>query len=91
MKRTKFLLASVLAFGALTMSAVEAKITPATVKVSDVKQAKNIVIKGSDAMQFDLKEIKVKVMKKFLVIINIPSNLSIRSPWLPFIHYLITH
>jgi azurin len=64
MKRTKFLLASALAFGALTMGAVEAKISPAAAKVSDVKQVKTIVIKGSDAMQFDLKEIKVKAGQK---------------------------
>jgi azurin len=64
MKRTKFLLASVLAFGALTMNAVEAKISPATEVVNDVKQTKTIVIKGTDAMQFDLKEIKVKAGQK---------------------------
>ncbi|QRR03613.1 azurin [Dyadobacter sandarakinus] len=64
MKRTKFLLASVIAFGALTMNAVDAKISPATGVVNDVKQTKTIVIKGTDAMQFDLKEIKVKAGQK---------------------------
>jgi azurin len=66
MKTTKYgvmLLASVLAFGAVTMNNVEAKL-PAKSVVSDVKQAKAIVIKGSDAMQFDLKEIKVKTGQK---------------------------
>ena len=61
MKRTKYgvmLLASVLAFGAVTLNPVSAKTSPATEVASDVKQAKTIVIKGSDAMQFDLKEIK---------------------------------
>ena len=63
MKRTKYgvlLLASVMAFGAATMNTVEAKLIPAKTVSNDVKQAKTIVIKGSDAMQFDLKEIKVK-------------------------------
>ncbi|WAC12123.1 azurin [Dyadobacter pollutisoli] len=67
MKRTKYgvmLLASVLAFGAVTMNPVEAKVSPASTVASDVKQAKTIVIKGSDAMQFDLKEIKVKAGQK---------------------------
>ncbi|MCE7066509.1 azurin [Dyadobacter sp. CY326] len=66
MKTTKYgvmLFASVLAFGAVTMNTVEAKL-PAKTVVSDVKQAKTIVIKGSDAMQFDLKEIKVKAGQK---------------------------
>lgn len=66
MKRTSYgvmLLASVLAFGAVTMNTVEAKV-PAETVVNDAKQAKAIVIKGSDAMQFDLKEIKVKAGQK---------------------------
>ncbi|MCF0050156.1 azurin [Dyadobacter sp. LJ53] len=66
MKTTKYgvmLLASVLAFGAVTMNTAEAKL-PVKAVVSDVKQAKTIVIKGSDAMQFDLKEIKVKAGQK---------------------------
>jgi azurin len=67
MKRTKYgvmLLASVLAFGAVTLNPVSAKTSPAKEVASDVKQAKTIVIKGSDAMQFDLKEIKVKAGQK---------------------------
>ncbi|WP_353717730.1 azurin [Dyadobacter sp. 676] len=67
MKRTKYgvmLLASVLAFGAVTLNPVSAKTSPAKEATSDVKQAKTIVIKGSDAMQFDLKEIKVKAGQK---------------------------
>jgi azurin len=67
MKTTKYgvmLLASVLAFGAVTMNPVAAKVSPASAVASDVKQAKTIVIKGSDAMQFDLKEIKVKAGQK---------------------------
>jgi azurin len=67
MKRTKYgvlLLASVMAFGAATMNTVEAKIIPAKTVSNDVKQTKTIVIKGSDAMQFDLKEIKVKAGQK---------------------------
>ena len=67
MKTTKYgvmLLAAVLAFGAATINPVEAKVLPAETVVSDVKQAKAIVIKGSDAMQFDLKEIKVKAGQK---------------------------
>ena len=66
MKRTKYgvmLLASVLAFGAVTMNTVQAKV-PAETVANDAKQAKAIVIKGSDAMQFDLKEIKVKAGQK---------------------------
>ena len=67
MKRTKYgvmLLASVLAFGAVTLNTVSAKTSPAKEVASAVKQAKTIVIKGSDAMQFDLKEIKVKAGQK---------------------------
>ncbi|MEO6287932.1 MAG: azurin, partial [Dyadobacter sp.] len=67
MKTTKYgvmLLASVLAFGAVTMTPVEAKVSPASTVANDVKQVKTIVIKGSDAMQFDLKEIKVKAGQK---------------------------
>lgn len=67
MKRTKYgvmLLASVMAFGAVTMNSVAAKVSPAKAVTADVKQAKTIVIKGSDAMQFDLKEIKVKAGQK---------------------------
>lgn len=67
MKRTKYgvmLLASVLAFGAVTLNPVSAETSPAKEVASDVKQAKTIVIKGSDAMQFDLKEIKVKAGQK---------------------------
>jgi azurin len=67
MKRTKYgvmLLASVLAFGAVTLNPVSAETSPAKEVASDVKQAKAIVIKGSDAMQFDLKEIKVKAGQK---------------------------
>ncbi|GGB91664.1 azurin [Dyadobacter sediminis] len=67
MKRTKYgvmLLASVLAFGAAAINPVDAKIPSAKTEVSDVKQTKAIVIKGTDAMQFDLKEIKVKAGQK---------------------------
>jgi azurin len=67
MKRTKYgvlLLASVMAFGAATMNTVEAKLIPNKTVSNDVKQTKTIVIKGSDAMQFDLKEIKVKAGQK---------------------------
>ncbi|TLU99052.1 azurin [Dyadobacter luticola] len=67
MKTTKYgvmLLASVMAFGALTMNPVAAETTPAVKVANDVKQAKVITIKGSDAMQFDLKEIKVKAGQK---------------------------
>ena len=53
-------LASVIAFGA-TATTVNAK---SNVEVNDAKQEKAIVIKGSDAMQFDLKEIKVKAGQK---------------------------
>jgi len=67
MKRTKYgvlLLASVLAFGAATINPVDAKFLSAKTEVRDVKQTKAIVIKGTDAMQFDLKEIKVKAGEK---------------------------
>jgi azurin len=67
MKTTKYgvmLLAAVMAFGAVTMNPVSAEIAPASKVASDLKQAKTIVIKGSDAMQFDLKEIKVKAGQK---------------------------
>jgi azurin len=67
MKTTKYgvmLLAAVAAFGAVTMSPVEAKLPTGSAVVSDVKQVKTIVIKGTDAMQFDLKEIKVKAGQK---------------------------
>jgi azurin len=67
MKRTKYgvlLLASVLAFGAAAINPVDAKILSAKTEVRDVKQTKAIVIKGTDAMQFDLKEIKVKAGQK---------------------------
>lgn len=67
MKRTKYgvlLLASVLAFGAAAINPVDAKTLSAKTEVSDVKQTKAIVIKGTDAMQFDLKEIKVKAGQK---------------------------
>jgi azurin len=63
MKRISFsvlFLASVIAFGAAATT-VNAK---SNVEVSDTKQEKAIVIKGSDAMQFDLKEIKVKAGQK---------------------------
>ncbi len=63
MKRISFsvlFLASVIAFGA-TATTVNAK---SNVEVNDAKQEKAIVIKGSDAMQFDLKEIKVKAGQK---------------------------
>ena len=64
MKRIKFsvlFLASVIAFGAVTTSSVNAK---TTLEINDTKQEKVIVIKGSDAMQFDIKEIKVKAGQK---------------------------
>ncbi|KAA6441657.1 azurin [Dyadobacter flavalbus] len=67
MKRTKYgvlLLASVLAFGAAAINPVDAKNLSAKTEISDVKQTKAIVIKGTDAMQFDLKEIKVKAGQK---------------------------
>jgi azurin len=67
MKRTKYgvlLLASVLAFGAAAINPVDAKNLSAKTEVRDVKQTKAIVIKGTDAMQFDLKEIKVKAGQK---------------------------
>ncbi|WP_031530405.1 azurin [Dyadobacter crusticola] len=67
MKTTKYgvmLLASVLAFGAVTMNPVLAKLIPASTVVDDAKQVKTIVIKGTDAMQFDVKEIKVKAGQK---------------------------
>lgn len=67
MKRTKYgvmLLASVLAFGAAAINPVDAKTLSAKTEVRDVKQTKTIVIKGTDAMQFDLKEIKVKAGQK---------------------------
>jgi azurin len=63
MKRISFsvlFLASVIAFGA-SATTVNAK---SNVEVSDAKQEKAIVIKGSDAMQFDVKEIKVKAGQK---------------------------
>lgn len=67
MKRIKFsalFFASVMAFGAVTASSVTAKSLAVTSEVRDTKQEKTIVIKGSDAMQFDLKEIKVKAGQK---------------------------
>lgn len=57
-------LASVVAFGASAMVSVDAKTLVKTTETRDVKQVKTIVIKGSDAMQFDLKEIKVKAGQK---------------------------
>ncbi|REA61239.1 azurin [Dyadobacter luteus] len=63
MKRISFsvlFLASVIAFGASATTVNAAS----KVEVSDAKQEKAIVIKGSDAMQFDLKEIKVKAGQK---------------------------
>ena len=60
-KSTVLLLAATIAFGTVTQSF--GKTTPA-VEAREVKQVKTIVIKGSDAMQFDLKEIKVKAGQK---------------------------
>ena len=63
MKRISFsvlFLASVIAFGASATTVNAAS----KVEVGDAKQEKAIVIKGSDAMQFDLKEIKVKAGQK---------------------------
>jgi len=67
MKRIKFsalFLASVMAFGVITTSSVIAKPFAVKSEVADTKQEKVIVIKGSDAMQFDIKEIKVKAGQK---------------------------
>ena len=57
-------LASVVAFGASAVVPVNAKPVVKTTETREVKQVKTIVIKGSDAMQFDLKEIKVKAGQK---------------------------
>ena len=67
MKRIKFsvlFIASVMAFGAVTTNSVNAATPAVNSEVRDTKQEKVIVIKGSDAMQFDLKEIKVKAGQK---------------------------
>ncbi|CAG4991331.1 hypothetical protein DYBT9275_00728 [Dyadobacter sp. CECT 9275] len=58
------LLASVVAFGSYSLNPVNAKTLTAAVETRDAKQVKTITIKGSDAMQFDLKEIKVKAGQK---------------------------
>jgi azurin len=66
MKRIKssvLLLAATIAFNAVTVSPSFAKVATAS-ETRDVKQVKTIVIKGTDAMQFDLKEIKVKAGQK---------------------------
>lgn len=66
MKRIKFsvlCLASMIALGTTT-SSLQAKPFAVGKEVSDTKQEKAIAIKGSDAMQFDLKEIKVKAGQK---------------------------
>lgn len=62
-KSSVLLLAVVMAFGAVSVSPLQAK-SLGTSEVRDVKQAKAIVIKGSDAMQFDVKEVKVKAGQK---------------------------
>jgi azurin len=62
-KSSALLLAAVMAFGAVSVSPLQAK-SLGTSEVRDAKQAKTIVIKGSDAMQFDIKEIKVKAGQK---------------------------
>ncbi len=67
MKKIKsvfFLVASVVTFGALSTSTSFATSTIEKNEIVDTKQVKTIVIKGSDAMQFDLKEIKVKAGQK---------------------------
>lgn len=66
MKRIKssvLLLAATIAFGAVTVSPSFGKSLAAS-ETREVKQVKTIQIKGSDAMQFDLKEIKVKAGQK---------------------------
>ena len=62
-KSTVLLLAATVAFGTATVTQSFGKTGPA-VETREVKQVKTIVIKGSDAMQFDLKEIKVKAGQK---------------------------
>jgi azurin len=66
MKRIKssvLLLAATIAFGAVTVSPSFGKSLPVS-ETRDGKQVKTIAIKGTDAMQFDLKEIKVKEGQK---------------------------
>ncbi len=58
-----FLVASVVTFGSLSSTTTFAT-TIEKNDVNDAKQVKTIVIKGTDAMQFDLKEIKVKAGQK---------------------------
>jgi azurin len=62
-KSSVLVLAAVIAFGSITVSRSFGKAVPST-EAREVKQVKTIVIKGSDAMQFDLKEIKVKAGQK---------------------------
>ncbi len=62
-KSSVLLLAATIAFGAITVSPSFGK-TAAPSETREVKQVKTIVIKGTDAMQFDLKEIKVKAGQK---------------------------
>lgn len=62
-KISSFVLVATLAFGAVTTNA--ASVNPVSgFETRDSKQVKTIVIKGSDAMQFDVKEIKVKAGQK---------------------------
>ncbi|WP_025764922.1 azurin [Dyadobacter tibetensis] len=61
LKTGMFLFASVLALTSLNTNAFADK--PVT-EIVDSKQVKTIEIKGTDAMQFDLKEIKVKAGQK---------------------------
>lgn len=62
-KSSVLLLAATIAFGAVTVNPSFGK-TVAGSETREVKQVKTIVIKGTDAMQFDLKEIKVKAGQK---------------------------
>lgn len=67
MKKIKsvfFLVASVITFGALSATTSYATTSNVKSEIVDTKQVKTIVIKGSDAMQFDLKVIKVKAGEK---------------------------
>ncbi len=66
MKRIKssvLLLAATVAFGSVSVSTSFAE-PVSKVEAREVKQVKTILIKGSDAMQFDVKEIKVKAGQK---------------------------
>ena len=63
-KSVFFLVVSVITFCALNTTTSFATNTIDKNEIVDAKQVKTIVIKVSDAMQFDLKEIKVKAGQK---------------------------